>query len=240
MGGLRFDGPEGSFVDADLPGVQGRVAFAALVVERRPISRGALAEIVWDGRPPDKWDGALSTIISRIRALITASGLPGRDVVTTVGGTYAIVPPADAWVDLEDAIRRLDRAEGGLRHGDLAIATAEGTVAFGILRRPFLVGVDHEWVLARRRRHTDLLHRCAVLLARAWIDLGDPGLAVTIAETAVDVDRFREIGHRLVIEAELARGDRGAARRAFERCERVLDSELGVGPSPETLALFDA
>ena len=43
-GGLRLDGPDGSFGDAELPGVQGRVAFAALVVERRAISRDALAE----------------------------------------------------------------------------------------------------------------------------------------------------------------------------------------------------
>lgn len=84
-GGLRFDGPGGSFVDADLPGVQGRVAFAALVMERRPITRDALAEIVWNGLLPPKWEGALSTIISKLRKLISLTDMDGKRMVSTVG-----------------------------------------------------------------------------------------------------------------------------------------------------------
>lgn len=239
MGGLRLDGPGGSFVDADLPGPQGRVALAALVVERRAIARDELAEIVWDGRLPAKWEGALSTIVSKLRSMITSTGLDGKDMIATTGGTYALVPPADTWVDLEDAVRRLDRAEGALRHDDTVTATAEGTVASSILRRPFLAGIDGDWVDDQRRRQADALYRCSIALARAWIDRHDPGLAATVAGTAVRLDPLREIGHRLLIEAELARNDRGAARRALADCERLLADELGVSPSPETLALAD-
>lgn len=238
-GGLRLDGPRGSFVDADLPGGQGRVAFAALVVERRSLPRDALAEIIWDGRLPAKWEGALATIVSKLRSLITATGLDAKSVVSTVGGTYRLVLPADSWVDIEEAIRRVDRAEGAFRHGDTAVATADGTVASGILQRTFLAGIDGEWIETQRRTQLDLLHRCSVVLARAWIARGDPVLAVTIAERAVRLDPLREVGHRLVIEAELARGDRGAARRAFARCEQALNDELGVAPAPETTALVD-
>jgi DNA-binding SARP family transcriptional activator len=237
MGGLRFDGPSGSFTDADLPGPQGRVTLAALAVERRAIARGELAEIVWDGRLPAKWEGALSTIVSKLRSLITAIGLDGKAVIATTGGTYALAPPADTWVDLEDAIRRLDRAEGALRHADLATATSEGTVASSILRRPFLAGIDGEWTDEQRRLQADRLYRSSITLARAWIDRADPALAATVAATAVRLDPLREIGHRLLIEAELVRGDRGAAGRALSTCERILAAELGVAPSPETLAL---
>lgn len=237
MGGLRFDGPDGSFADADLPGPQGRVALAALVVARRPVPRDALAEIVWDGRLPAKWEGALSTIVSKLRALIAATGLDGKRMITTTGGTYALTPPPGTWVDLEDAIRRLDRAEGALRHGDLDTAASEGTVAAGILRRPFLAGVEGHWIDDQRRSQAERLYRCSVALARTWIDRGDPGLAATVAETAVALDPLREIGHRLLAEAELARGDRGAAQRALDRCERLLADELGVPTSPETRAI---
>lgn len=236
-GGLRVEGPAGSFTDAELPGPQGRVAIAALVIERRPLTRDALAEIVWDGLLPPKWEGALSTIISKIRSLLSGVGLDGKSMVPTVGGTYAIALPADTWVDLEDAIRRLDRAEGALRHGDTVTATTEGTAASGVLRRSFLAGCEHDWVSAQRRRQDDRLHRCSVVLARSWIDRGDPGLAAVIAEAAVALDPLREVGHRLVIEAELARGDRGAARRAYEVCARILQEELGVAPSIETTDL---
>ena len=70
------------------------------------------------------------------------------------GGSYELVLPADAWVDLEDAYRRLDRAEGAARHGDDRAAVREATVASPTLRRTLLSGVDNEWVdQARRHQH---------------------------------------------------------------------------------------
>lgn len=235
-GGVRMDGPHGSFVDADLPGNQGRIAFVALAVERRPISHDELAEIVWGEQLPERWKGSLAAVVSKIRSLVTSIGLEGREVVHTTGGAYALVLPSGSWVDLEDAVRRLDRAEGALRHGDLEATTREGTVASSILRRPLLAGVESRWVEGMQQRQAEALYRSLVALASAWTRLGDHQLGVTIAEAAVDLDPLREVGHRLLIAAECARGDRGAARRAFERCEQVLREELGVEPSPETLA----
>lgn len=237
-GSLRVDGPTGSFTGSDLPGNQGRLALAALVVERRPIDRDALADIVWDGSLPPKWDGALSTIMSKVRSSLGSAGLDPKVVAPSLGGTYAIVLPADGWVDVEEAARRLDRADGALRHDDVHTATTEGTVAFGILCRPFLPGVDGEWAERRRRDHRDAQYRCATVLARAWLERGDAGFAARIAESAVALDPIREVGHQLVIRAELARGDHGAAHRAFERCRRTLDTELGVAPSAATEALL--
>lgn len=238
-GGLRLDGPTGSLVDADLPGGQGRVAFAALTILRRPLARDELAEIVWDGRPPAKWDGAVSAIVSRLRSLATSIGLDGKELISSSGGSYALRLPPGTWVDLEDAYRRLDRAQGAFRHGDFAAAAGEATVATGILRRPFLTGVDTEWVAGERRHQTDALHAATIVLASAWLELDDPVLAATIAASAIAIDPLREVGHRLLIRAEWQRGDRGAAIRALTECERTLAEELGVGPSPETRALAD-
>jgi DNA-binding SARP family transcriptional activator len=145
-GGVRFDGPSGRFTDADLPGLQGRTTLVALVLERRPLARDELADIVWGEAVPAQWNGALSTIVSKIRTLVTRSGLDGQQVVLSAGGTYEIVLPADTWVDLEDAYRRLDRAEGAVRHGDDRAATREATVASTTLRRTLLAGIDNEWV----------------------------------------------------------------------------------------------
>lgn len=232
-----MDGPSGSFVDTDLPGNQGRIAFVALTVERRPLSHDELADIVWGEQPPERWKGSLAAVVSKIRTLITATGVDGRDAMLSSGGAYTLALPVDSWVDLEDAHRRLDRAEGALRHGDSRAATGDATVASSILRRPLLAGAESRWVEQTQARQADALYRCLTTLAAAWSRLGDHQLAVTIAESAVQLDPFRETGHRLLMEAEMARGDRGAALRAFGRCERLLADELGVRPSPETVAL---
>src|SRR5690606_6716165 len=120
--------------------------------------------------PPEKWDGALSAIVSRIRSLLSRTGVESRDVLASSGGTYVLRLPPGTWVDLEDAYRRLDRAHGALRHGDLLLATTDGTVAAGILRRPFLAGLDGDWIAGERRRQTDAHHAATIVLATAWLE----------------------------------------------------------------------
>jgi SARP family transcriptional regulator, regulator of embCAB operon len=238
-GGVRFDGPAGRFGDADLPGHQGRIALVALALERRPLARHELADIVWGHSVPTQWNGALSTVLSKIRTLFVRSGLDGTKLLPSTGGSYELVLPSACWVDLEDAYRRLDRAEGAVRHGDDREATVDATVASSTLRRSLLAGVDNEWVDQARRRQQDAAYRCLTVLAAAWHRLGDHQLAATIADTAIAIDPLREVGYRILAEAEIARGDRGAAAQALRRCERMLRDELQVAPSPETVRLAD-
>lgn len=239
MGRLWMESEHGSFDESELPGNQGRVAFAALVLERRALSRDELAEIIWGENLPSQWTGALSAVISKLRSLVNGIGLDGRAVVSTSAGAYRFEPPLGCFVDAEDAWRRLDRAEGRLRHGEVQDAVADATVASSILRRPFLPGVEGLWVEQVQHRRLDALYRSYQVLADGWHRQGDHGLAATTARAAIDVDPLRETGHRLLMQAEWARGERAAALRAYERCRRLLDDELGVEPSPETLGLAD-
>ena len=236
-GGLRIEGPDGTIGGADLPGHQGRVAFVALAVERHPISHDGLADIIWDNAPPAQWKSALAAVVSKTRSLITTIGLDGTSLLSSIGGTYTFTPPPEMWIDLEHAYRRLDRAEGALRHGDHTGAAGDATVASAILRRPLLAGESCLWLDRARRHQADALYRSFITLASAWNQIGDHQLAAATAESAVALDPYRELGHRLLIEAERARGDSGAALRALERCEQVLTEQLGVRPSPETLRL---
>ena len=89
-----------------------------------------------------------------------------------------------------------------------------------------------------RRRMTDVRLRALETLAEIWIEQGDAALAARDAAEAIEIDPYRESAHRLLIRAYLAAGDRGAAARALEACRRVLEEELGVTPSPATLALI--
>jgi len=238
-GGLRLDGPSGSFGDAELPGPQGRLAFTALVVERRAVPREHLAALVWNDEPPEAWSSALTSILSKVRHLVTRAGLDGRSVVLSSGGSCGVRLPAGCWVDLEDAERRTDRAQGALRHGDAATAAREATVASAVLRRPFLPGLAADWADTCRARLDEMLLRCLVTLAQARSELGDHDLAAVVAAEAIRRDPLRETAHRALVRAELGRGDRGAAARAYQDCVRTLGAELGVPPSPQTTALLD-
>lgn len=238
-GGLRLEGPGGAFDDGDMPGNQARIAFAALAVERRPVAHDALAEIVWDGEPPAAWRSALAPVMSKLRTLVSSTGLEGPSVLASIGGAYRLVLPADVFVDVEEAVKRLDRAEGSLRAGAPTDCARDATVAAGILRRPFLAGIDNVWADGVRRRLDDARYRSGVVLADAWNELGHHRTAATIAAAAIDLDPLRESAYRSLIVAERGRGDDAAAVRTFDRCASTLAAELGVVPSPTTRALVD-
>ena len=235
-GGVRIEGPRGVVVDGDLPGNQGRVALVAMAVERRALSRDELADIIWNEDPPIQWPGALNASISKLRGLLTSIGLDGKATIVAEGGAHRLVLP-DVWIDLEEGYRILDRAEGALRHDDLIGTVGPATAASGILRRPILPGLDSRLdrrgqPTARRRLISSVPHARPCVARR-----GDAQLAATIAESAIVVDPYREVAHRLLIEAELQRGDHAAAQRHLDRCRQVLHDELGVELSAETLAL---
>lgn len=234
-GRLTVQGPDGSFDEAALPGNQARVALAALVHERVPLDRYRLADIVWGEDLPDGWSGSLSALISKTRSLLARCGLDAKSILISTAGSYAITLPPGSWVDLEDAIRRLDRAEGEVRHGNIPGALPEATVASSILRRPFLRGSEGVWIDEVRRRQDAALYRCYEVLVEGWRVQGHHRLAIAIAERAIALDRLRETGYRLLMEAELARGDAIAALRAFERCEQIVMAEFGASPSPRTI-----
>ena len=122
-----------------------------------------------------------------------------------------------------------------MRHGNLAGALPDATVASSILRRPFLPGSDSVWIDGVRRRKEAALYRCYEVLAEGWCDQGHHRLAIDLAERAIALDPLHETGHRLLMEAELARGDTIAALRAFDRCEQIVRAEFGASPSQRTI-----
>src|SRR5436190_7152463 len=85
--------------EASLPGQQGRLALAYLLVEHhRPVPRDELADLLWAGEPPASWEKGLAVVISKLRAVLTTAGL-GDGVLTHAFGCYQLHLPPDVWID---------------------------------------------------------------------------------------------------------------------------------------------
>lgn len=65
---------------------------------------------------------------------------------------------------------------------------------------------------------------------------GELAAALAMTERLLSLEPLLEHAWRRLMRQHSQRGDRAAALAAFERCEQVLRSELGVLPGPETLA----
>ena len=224
----------GRIVRADaLPGRQGRIAAAYLLMERnRPIPRDQLADVLWPGSLPPAYEVALSAIVSKLRAAFASVEVP-RDALSSSAGCFEVRLPVGSWVDAEAAIQGVHMAEGALLGGRPADAYGYAVVAGAVLRRPFLPGAEGSWIDARRRSLRDAHVRALDCLAEIHEWNGEHALALRAAREAVDLEPYRESGYRRLMRLHERAGDKAEAVRTYAELAARLSADLGVSPGPE-------
>ncbi len=224
----------GERLEGSLPGRQGRLLFAHLVVHRaQPTPRPELIDALWPYGGPEDADGALNALLSRLRRVL------GSDRVQGKSGVHLTL--TDATIDLESAEEAIHRAEAAVVQQQWERAWAAAQVSLFTARRGFLPGEDAQWI-DEVRRHLEQLHvRALEAYGTAALGLGPTELAAArdAGRTLVKVAPMRESGHRLLMRALRAEGNRAEALRAYEALRCDLRDELGIPPSAETQALFE-
>lgn len=239
-GQLSAEGPGGSVAAADFPGRQGRELFALLVLRRgTPVPRTELADALWDGSPPPAWDTALTALVSRLRNCLGRAGLDGAEALRAVDNCYCLTLPAGSWIDQDVAIDALHEAESLMQRGELRKAYGPSAIAWSISRRGFLPGSEAAWAEQQRARLRATLVRALEIRSAIYLSNGEPRLAGQAAETAIDLEPFRESAYRHLMRARLGEGNGAEAVRVYERCRNLLRDELGVAPSPETQRMYE-
>jgi SARP family transcriptional regulator, regulator of embCAB operon len=226
---------DGRRIDDQLPGRQGRLLIAYLVLHRlRLIRRDELIGALWSERPPAAAETALSALLSKLRRLLPDGTLAGRSEVR-------LTLPADTYVDLEFAREAIHRAESGIAQEHWHRAWGACLPAMFTARRGFLPDEDADWISEVRRELDSLYLRALEAYARACLGVG--GTELTAAERAgrelIALSPYRENGYRWLMEALDRTGNTAEALRIYERLRTFLRDELGVAPSGETVRLHD-
>lgn len=236
-GHMSIEAPDTLLLQRDFPGEQGRAAFAFLVGHRGgPVARAALAEALWPDQPPAAWDSALSSIISKLRALLSRAGLDGSAALQGGSGCYELRLPRGTWIDHEVAADAIHEAETALRAGEPGRAYGPSAVAQHIAVRPFLPGQTADWFERQRDRLAGILVRALECRAEVYLWNREHALAVESAREAVRLRPFRESAYRLLMRAHTAAGNTAEALWVYEQCRTLMAEQLGVAPSPETQA----
>jgi DNA-binding SARP family transcriptional activator len=226
MGGRR--------IEHELPGRQGRLAFAYLAANRmRPIARFELAEALWPDGLPGSPDSALSALLSKLRRILGADVLSGRS-------TLDLALPPGTLIDTEAALEAIHRAEAAIRRRDFAAAWAPARVSLHTTSRVFLAGEESPWIDERRRSLDDVRLRALECVAEAGLGLGPSELdsALRSGRALIALAPLRESGYRLLMEGLVARGDPAEALVVYNDLRCRLRDELGVGAGPETQAVY--
>ena len=216
--------------DGSLAGGLRRKDLALLVylcVEGVPVhARGRLAALLWGESPEERARHSLTQALGRLaRVLEPGIMVPDKDAVRWSDGL-----PCDAVALLREGVEPGEADDG-----------------FSLYAGHFLEGFDagagaeefHEWA---DRRRAELRNAALRLLERAGEQAEAAAAwarALRLGERAVEIDPVWEQGHRRVMRALAARGERNGALRYYQRLEAWLAEEVGGEPDPETRALAE-
>src|SRR4051794_24592050 len=225
----------GRRLDAGLPGRQGRLLFAYLVLNRvRGCPRDELIDVLWPEGPPAAADSALSALLSKLRRALGEGVVHGR-------GELRLRLPGDVHVDIEDAAAAILEAEAALEAGDPSLAAVRARAALATDLQTFLPDAERGWAAEQRRELDTIRLRALEALAGAGLRQGgrELGAAEQSARAAIAAAPFRESAHRLLMEVHEAAGNPAEALRAFEELRSLLREELGTTPGPAAMAVFE-
>jgi DNA-binding SARP family transcriptional activator/DNA-binding CsgD family transcriptional regulator len=227
---------EGERIEGALPGRQGRLLLAYLILHRdRPVRRDELVGALWDAEvQPGAGDALLRPPLSRLRKALGPGRIEGR-------GELTLVLPEDAEVDWDVAHAALARTRAGSSSSDWRTAYDEAQKAVDIANRGLLPGLEADWIDERRRELEDLRVEALEAIAGAGVALGGSELsgAERAARAAVEAAPFRESARTALMEALGAAGNVAEAMRAFDELRIMLRDELGTTPGPRVMALYD-
>lgn len=237
---IRLCGPvlveaNGRRLDAGLPGRQGRLLFAYLVLNRtRGCPRDELIDALWPEGPPAAADSALSALLSKLRRALGDGVLLGR-------GELQLRFEGPVTVDIEASRAAILEAEAAMEAGDHALAAARARDALATDLQTFLPDAEGGWAAEQRRELDTLRLRGLETLAEAGLRQGgrELGAAEQAARAAIAAAPFRESSHRLLMEIHEAAGNPAEALRAFEELRSLLREELGTTPGQAAMAVFE-
>ena len=227
---------DGASLTQPLPGRQGRVLFAYLVLNRaRDMTRDELEAVAWPDAPPASPRAGLSTLLARLRRVL------GDDALSAGGAEVRLELPGGASIDVEEAARLFAEAHQALFDSEHRTAIDAARRALALTEGTLLGELDAPWIEERRREVDELRLAALEVVADAGLALGGPDLAAAerAASALVRLAAYRETGYALLMRCRAVRGDTAEALRVFERLRELLREELGTVPSAALIALHE-
>ena len=223
----------GERLEGRLPGRQGRLLFAYLVLNRhRMVGRDELIDALWPQESPTSGQAGLNPLISKLRRTFGPGVIEGRS-------TLRLHIEPDGVVDVEAAVAAVHRAESRVALGEWKAAWGPSLVALFTAEREFLPGEDLPWVDEQRSELADVRLRALEAYAAAALGTGGTELpaAVRAGRKLVRLVPLRETGYQVLMRALADQGNVAEALVVYSNLCTVLRHELGIFPSGPTRAI---
>lgn len=217
------------------------LAYLAMEPER-PVARDTLIEAFWPESAPSRGANNLSIAVhhvrSRLAELLPDGGGEHRGIHVQLG-LYRLDPALHWEVDVADFRAHVTAGKAALAAGDVDQTRARLREAVEGYRGDLLESdLGEEWAVEPREALQGLLQWALSWLASDAGEAGDWPRVLQLGQQLVQRDACDEVGHRWLISAYAALGNRAQALRQYRACEEALRDDFGVAPSAETRVLL--
>jgi LuxR family maltose regulon positive regulatory protein len=208
----------------------------------RTVPQDETFEVLWPDADPAVSAGRLKTAVKTLRQVLEPLLEGAESSFVVRHGNGLRFSGADRYrLDLDEYDSLVAAARAHEEAGRLADACAALERAAALYRGDLLTEDRYEeWAAMERERRREQHIQTMESLADLYARRHDHRRALDAIRHVIALDRLRESAYRALMTYAVARGDRDAAIRAFTTCDRLLREELGVGPQPDTVALFRA
>lgn len=228
LGGLAASRADGTGIS--LPARKAALLLAVLATAPgRPQSRAALCGLLWGDRDEAQARGSLRQALSVLRKCIDAID---PDPLTSDRKSIAL-NTASVEVDVV-AFEELAKS-GDPDSLEAASQLYQGQFLDGEQSRNAEL---QEWLDRERARLRELAVGVLTRLGELRLAAADHDAAQRAARRLIELDPLCEAGHRTLMLALAANGQRGAAIAQFRTLREMLAGELGVEPEAETARVF--
>ena len=208
-----------------------RDLFFFLLTQPEGVTKEEIGEVFWQEADQDTIKLRFKNTLYRLRRAI------GKEVVIYTDDDYQFNKSIDYEYDADLFNQGIHLAENAhetdekIAHYAAAVAVYKGT---------FLPKLDYDWVLTHRASYQRLFLDACSSLTDLYIKKGLYQEAVKVTQRALEEDLINESIYRSSMLAYSAMNDRPAVIRVYEQCRNVLQKELEIEPSPQTVSLFNS
>jgi DNA-binding SARP family transcriptional activator len=196
-----------------------------LAVTGRSERRNRLAGQLWGLSTQARANANLRTALWRIRRAHPHVIEGARDLIRLHDQVEVDLQGSDAHA------RRV--LEGNSPSSDLLV------VPSGLFEADLLPDWDEDWLLLSRERHRQLRIHALEALSEQLTACGEYARAIDAAYAAITAEPLRESARAALIRAHLAEGNRTEASRQLTLYQGMVESEVGLPPSPRLQALLE-
>ncbi len=204
-----------------------------------PIHKEVLMEQFWPDSDAEAQRNNLNVAIHGLRQVLRDNDNEFSHVLFQ-NDCYFLNPDLDIWIDADAFSKRYQAAQKLAKQGKDEAAITEYATAEMLYEGVFLPEDTYEdWTDILRQRlqmeYLDTLDH----LSHHYLEAGDYVACASMCQKMIAVEMCSEEAHSRLMRCYRRQGQVHLALRQYDRCVKILESELDIAPSNEINALYE-